>query len=387
MTAVPERSHLRLLQLAALTSTCDRFAIAPLLVVIAADLDVTLAAAAGVASGYFLAYGLMQPVWGVVSDRLGRVRVMRLALLAAVAAGVGSALAPDLLTLGITRVLAGGSFAALFPTSLVYVGDSWPVEGRQRPLSDVLAASSVGVAAATAGAGVLADLAGWRVVPALTAAGGAALWFALARLPEPVRETSTGRPLRSAAAVLRHRPARAVLALAFVEGAVVLAPLTYTAVAVQSLGASATVAGFVAAAFGVGAVVWSRWVRALVGRVGSAGLAGIGGAFLVVGWALVAVALTPVTVAVAAFAVGGSWAFLHSTLQTWITEVVPGERATAVALFASALFLGSAAGTALAAPLADAGAFPTLFRVALAAAVPLAVAAALARRRHGRARR
>ena len=59
-----ERSRLRLLQLSALTSTCDRFAIAPLLVVIGLDLGESLAAVAAVASGYYLAYGLMQVVWG-----------------------------------------------------------------------------------------------------------------------------------------------------------------------------------------------------------------------------------------------------------------------------------------------------------------------------------
>ena len=94
---VGERGRLRLLQLAALTSTCDRFAIAPLLVVIGLDMDAPLSAVAGVASAYFLAYGLMQPVWGMISDRIGRVRVMRLSLLGAAVAGVGSVLAPNLL--------------------------------------------------------------------------------------------------------------------------------------------------------------------------------------------------------------------------------------------------------------------------------------------------
>jgi predicted MFS family arabinose efflux permease len=381
---VSERARLRLLQLAALTSTCDRFAIAPLLVVIGFDLDAPLTAVAAVASAYFLAYGLMQPVWGVISDRIGRVRVMRISLLGAVVAGAGSALAPDLLVLGITRMVAGGCFAALIPASLVYVGDSWPAAVRQRPLSDVLAASSLGVAAATAGAGLLADLVGWRTVPALTAAAAAGLWFALAWLPEPDRELGENRPLRSVARVLSRRWAWAVLVLAFVEGIVVLGVLTYAAPAVQALGSSATVAGAVAAGYGLGAVLWAQAVRRLVGRVGPAGLATIGGAFLVSGWAVPAVAVTLPTVAVAAFLVGGSWAFLHSTLQHWTTEVVPEERATAVGLFAAALFLGSAAGTALAAPLAEAGEFALLFRIALAVALPLALVAALARAWYGR---
>lgn len=382
--AAPVDRRLRLLQLAALTSTCDRFAIAPLLVVISRDLGVPLGAVAVVASVYFLTYGLMQPVWGMVSDRVGRVRVMRLALVGAALGGLGSALAPDLLTLGITRAVAGGSFAALIPATLVYVGDAWPAATRQRPLSDVLAASSLGTASATAGAGLLADLVGWRAVPAATGAAAVLLWWALAKLPEPDRAPVTGTPWHSLAGVLRSRWALAVLALVLVEGAVVLGVLTYLAPAVQALGSSATVAGLVAAAYGAGALVWSRLVRRLVGRVPAAGLAGIGGGFLVAAWAVPAVEVTIATVAVAGLLVGGAWAFLHSTLQTWITEVVPHERATAVALFAALLFLGSGGGTVVAAPLAESGAFGTLFLLGAAVALPVAVFAAIGRGAYAR---
>jgi predicted MFS family arabinose efflux permease len=372
-----------LLQLAALTSTVDRFAIAPLLVVIGLDMKAPLSAVAGVASAYFLAYGLMQPVWGMISDRIGRVRVMRLSLLGAALAGVGSVLAPNLLVLGLTRTVAGGCFAALIPSTLVYVGDMWPAAVRQRPLSDVLAASSLGIAVATAGAGLLADLIHWRAVPAVTGVAAALLWIALARLPEPDRQPSTGNPLHSVARVLRNRWALVVFVLVFVEGIAVLGVLTYLAPAVQSLGSSAALAGLVAASFGVGALAWSRLVRSLVGRSSAGGLATIGGALLVAGWAVPAVAVNIATVTIAGLLLGGSWAFLHTTLQSWATEVVPTERATAVALFAALLFLGSSAGTAAVGPLADSGAFGTAFRLALVVAVPLALAAAVARTRYG----
>ncbi len=382
-----QRGRLRLLQFAALTSNGDRFALAPLLVLIGLDLGASLAAVAAVASGYFLAYGLMQPVWGMVSDRIGRVRVMRLALLGAAAAGLGSALAPNLAVLGLTRVLAGASFAAIIPTTLVYVGDMWPAPVRQRPLSDLLTASSLGIATATAGAGVLADLVGWRAVPALTGVVAAVLWVALARLPEPDRLPASGNPLRSVGRVLSSRWALVVFGLVFVEGAVVLGVLTYLPAAVQGLGYPAAVAGLVAASFGFGALAWSRVVRALVGRLSPPAIAAVGGALLVAGWAVPAVAVTLPTVAVAGVLVGGAWAFLHTTLQSWTTEVVPTERATAVGLFAGMLFLGSAAGTAAAGVPAAAGAFGLVFLVALLIAVPLAVAAAVARRAYARTSR
>ncbi|MGI5130831.1 MFS transporter [Pseudonocardia sp. CA-107938] len=377
-----ERGRLRLLQLSTFTSNCDRFAIAPLLVAISLDLRVPLVAAAAVASGYFLAYGLMQPVWGIVSDRIGRVRVMRVALLGAALSGVVSVVAPNIVVLGVSRVLAGAFFAAIVPSTLVYVGDVWPVETRQQPVSEILTASALGIALATVGSGVLADLVGWRAVPAVTGAVAAGLWVALARLPEPEREAVTGTPVRSIGRVLRSRWGLLVLLVVMVEGSVVLGVLTYLAPAVQSLGFSAGVAGLVAATFGVGALGCSRVVRALVPRIPPAGMAAIGGSCLVVAWLLPVLVVSGPTLALAGLLVGASWAFLHTTLQTWATEMVPGERATSVALFAACLFLGSALGAAGAAPLAEAGRYPAQFAASALVAVPVAITATVGRRRY-----
>src|SRR5215213_8716556 len=140
---------LRLLQLAAFFSSFDRFAVAPMLVTIAASLGTSLAGVAATASLYYLLYGVMQPVWGMLSDRLGRVRVMRLTLFGAVFAGVISALAPNLAVLAAARALAGGLFAAVIPAALVYVGDTVGIDSRQKALADLMAASAVGTALAT----------------------------------------------------------------------------------------------------------------------------------------------------------------------------------------------------------------------------------------------
>ena len=46
---------------------------------------------------------------------------------------------------------------------------------------------------------------------------------------------------------------------------------------------------------------------------------------------------------------------MHSSLQTWATEVLPAARATVVSLFAGSLFVGSALAAVLVADLAEAG--------------------------------
>jgi hypothetical protein len=120
-----------------------------MLLTIAASLGASLTEVAAMASLYYLLYGLMQPVWGMASDRLGRVRVMRLTLFGAAVAGLLSASAPNLAVLVATRALAGGFFAAVIPASLVYIGDTVGMGSRQKALADLMAASAVGTAMAT----------------------------------------------------------------------------------------------------------------------------------------------------------------------------------------------------------------------------------------------
>jgi MFS family permease len=127
------KGRLRLLQATAFRSTFDRFTIPPMLVTIVADLQVSLAEVSATASLHFLLYGLMQPVWGMLSDRLGRVRMMRLEVLGVLVPGLLSALTPNLMVLVAARVITNGLFAAVIPASLVYIGDMVPMRRAARP--------------------------------------------------------------------------------------------------------------------------------------------------------------------------------------------------------------------------------------------------------------
>lgn len=123
----------------------------PLLLAIARDLNTPLASVVTAAGGYFLAYGLMQPVWGIVSDRLGLVRTMRLALLLAGMCSLVSALSTGPLLLTIVRALAGGCFAATYPARSIYLGDTVPYKDRQSQIARPIVGIAVGTAAASLG--------------------------------------------------------------------------------------------------------------------------------------------------------------------------------------------------------------------------------------------
>ena len=382
----PKGSHggLPLLQLAAFFSSFDRFAVAPMLVTIAASLGASLSEVAATASLYYLLYGVMQPVWGMLSDRVGRVRVMRLTLFGATLAGVISALAPNLGVLVATRALVGGLFAAVIPAALVYVGDTVGMDSRQKALADLMAASAVGTALATALGGLAAYLDAWRIAFAVPALAGGVLALLLRRLPEPegfALEEREG-PLVQIGRVLARPWAVAVVVIAAVEGAVILGFLTFLAPSLESDGFSPAVAGLAVGLYGLAVLGWTRAVKLVSDRLGPAALILIGGGLLALGYASGALGQSLASVGIAAVLVGGGFAFMHSTLQTWATEVVPQARATVISLFAAALFVGSGVATTVAAPLAEAGSFGLLFATAAVVAVPLGLFAALARWRY-----
>ena len=378
------RSGLRLLQLAAFFSSFDRFAVAPMLVTIAASLEASLSEVAATASLYYLFYGLMQPVWGMLSDRLGRVRVIRLTLLGAAVAGILSAAAPTLAVLIATRALAGGLFSAVIPASLVYVGDTVGMDSRQKALADLMAASAVGTALATVLGGLAAYLDAWRLAFAAPALAGVVLVLLLTRLPEPKGFAAAYRegPLVQLGRVLRRPWAVVVVGIALVEGALILGGLTFLAPSLESSGFSPAVAGLAVGLYGLAVLGWSRAVKLLANRLGASALILMGGGMLALGYAAGAMEQSLASVSAAAIFVGGGFAFMHSTLQTWATEVVAEARATVISLFAAALFVGSGVAAMAAAPLAEAGSFELLFALAALVAVPLGLFAALARRRY-----
>lgn len=360
----------------------DRFAVAPMLIPIAVSFHASLTSASGAASLYYLAYGLMPPVYGILSDRFGRVRVIRAALVGTALADLFSALSPTLSVLLIARFVTGGIACGVFPTTLVYLGDRFPFPVRQPAVAKVLVWVALGTAGGTIGGGVIAHLFGWRVffvVPAVIAVVAA---IGLGRLPESLIARSTENPIRQIASVLRHGSALFLLGLAVLDGAVMFGFVTYLAPALEASGSSPAIAGAVVASYGLSVLICTR-AFGRVARHAPAGLILAGGALmLTVGFLIAATTQTVATILVASLLAGGAYAFMQSTFQTWATDIVPEARGTAISLFATAIFAGAALATAAAAGLASAHAYRALFLVAAVITVPVLVLGSVARWRY-----
>jgi MFS family permease len=369
----------RLLYAGPLVTMLDRFAIGPLLIPIALEFRASLQSVTVAATAYLLLYGAMQPVFGLLSDRLGRVRVMRGALFGASLAGLASAFAPNLPALIAARGLTGALICGVFPTAIVYIGDSFPFRVRQQALADLLASVAIGTSLATLGAGLFAHFWTWRlafVLPAVLALG---LGFAFRWLPEPAGRQPGLGPAGQLGRVLREPWAVFLIAISLVEGAAMLGFLTFLAPALEAGGQNAAAAGLATAAYGLAALGFTRVVRRVAATVRAFWLILAGGGLLVGCYGLAAVSQQITAIVAASVLAGGAYAVMHSTFQTWATEVVPGARGTAAALFATGAFAGAGLGTLVVSGLAGEHRFAALFIAAAVVTVPVVGIGAAAR--------
>ncbi|HEX8122844.1 MAG TPA: MFS transporter [Solirubrobacteraceae bacterium] len=370
------------LRAASFLSSFDRFTIPPLIVPIHRDFGISLGHAAVLASAYFVTYGVSQPLWGALSDRVGRAAVLRFAVLAGGLASVVATVAPGFAVLLVARTLAGLFFAAVVPTAITYLGDTVADARRQHALVLLMASATSGLAIATVASGVAAEVVGWRAAFGASAVVSVVVTVVLWRLPEPAVDRGSGSLAARVRSVLAQRWVLVVVGLAFLEGSVIFGSLTFVAASLQQDGVSASLAGSAAAGFGLANLLCTPLVTRAITRVSSPRLIGGGAAMAAAGLTLAAVGSTVATAVVATLALGAGFGFLHSTLQLWATQVHPEARALSVSLFASAIFVGGAAASAAAAPLADADRFALIFALSAVLAGVLAVAGATLRARY-----
>jgi predicted MFS family arabinose efflux permease len=379
---VSQLSHSRVrpvLAAAPVISYADRFGFLPILAAAAAGLRVPVHVIGTAVTVYFLLYGLAQPVIGRLSDRYGRVVVLRWALGILALADLAAGLAPGPAVLIAARAVAGAASGALLPTALVYLGDAVEFRFRQRAVSRVLAAAALGAGVAMAAAGLLARWWSWRLPLFVVAGLAPAVLIGLRRLPEPEMVAGPSAIRR----LLRCHPALlALFVFALFEGAAMLGFFTFFAPALEAHGASSTAAGVVVGVYGLATAAGSWLIGRLPARLVPRLPLIAGGAAMVAGYLVAATAQTAVTILAASVLLGLAFSLFHSAFQTWATQLVPPARGLVTSVFASCVFTGAAAGSAWAGGLAARHAFGTLFATAAILAAAVSVVGIIARLRY-----
>ncbi len=345
-----------------------------------------------VVAAYAVSHGSIQLVIGPIGDRFGKYRTVAVmcALATVLVALCGTV--QSLPALAIARFASGAAAGWIVPTSMAYVGDVTPYERRQPILGRYLSGQIFGQLFGQAAGGVLGDWLGWRnvffVLAGMFALATAGLLFELLTNPRThsVSRADDGARgfIADYVAVFSNPWARFVILTVFIEAAVGWGAFAYVGADLHlRFGLSFTAVGLIVGTFGIGGLLYAGSVQQLVDLFGQAGLAIFGGVLLAIAYAVLAIGAAWWLAPFAVTAIGLGFYALHNTLQTNATQMTPQARATGVAIFSSAIYLGQVVGVAAGALVFDRFSAVPLFLVTAAALPALAFWFARELRRRG----
>lgn len=312
-------------------------------------------------ASFSLAQFVAAPLWGRLSDRVGRRPVLLVSTAGAVLSYLVLAWAPSLLVLFLARILAGitaGNIAA----AQAYIADVTPESGRARGMGLIGAAFGIGFILGPAIGGLLAgaDPAAPDVVaPALAAAGlaGTAFLGVLFLLPESLtperraRNRAVARPGRLAAA----RAALAETALAPLIGLGFALVFVFAGMesvfalwSIDTLGWGPAQNGYLFAFLGLAsALVQGLAIGGLIRRFGETRLTACGLLLMALGLAGIAASASvpPLVAAAAAIAIG--YALANPSLTSLVSRAAgDGAQGTVLGVYQSASSLARVFGPA-----------------------------------------
>ncbi len=371
MNAAAPQVSIALIAMAGFASGAGMRIMDPLLPLIGQDFGVPTASVSILIAAFMITYGGGQIGTGPAGDRFGKLRVAAVALVLFGVFTIGAEFSGSLTQLAVLRALGGLVAGAVIPLLMAHIGDSVPYQDRQAVLGQFLIGNVMAQMLASPISGILGEYLGWRAAflvfgcftvaigLLLAAKLGSAMWRAA---PQGAR----GSGLRLYAKMFRQPSVRLLMIAAFLDGALLFGGAFpfIASFLIEDFHLSPSLAGLIVASFGLGAFLYTRIARRLVGRLGEKGLLLWGGVGLGVGLLLVAGAPNWQVIAASQIVTGFLFYSFHGVLQARATESLPEARATAVSAFAMCLFAGQTTGALVFAAIMAAAGYRVAFALA-----------------------
>lgn len=336
----------------------ELFLISPLLPTIADDFGTSIPATALVVTAYGLTYAAASPILGALAEHVARRRVILLGVAVMVVGEILCALAPNLPLMVVARMVGGMGGALMGPAIWAFLAETAVPHERGRAISRGAAAYAGGQIVGVPLGTLVAASFDWRWAFAGVALVLAAVGASIAiRLREPDRVVV--RPARAATALASSfrlwtlRTFRLIMLGNLCAQAARLGTYAFAGALFSTrFGLSTETLGLVGALVGIGSFTGSLLAGPLVDRWRAAGRRE---PVLCIGWGgLLAAALALAVLAptswvsivgfMLAFAAGSAF---FSTGQVFLTTELAERRSAAVSWNNSAMYIGTAVGTAV----------------------------------------
>lgn len=330
----------------------DLYITQPLLPMLSRIFHASETATAATVSAATLGVALSAPIFGALTERLARKRVIVASLIGVAAPTLLAATSTSLNQLIVWRFLQGVTLPGIFAVVVTYIGEEWPPERVALIMSFYVSGTALGGLTGRLVSGIVADFFNWRmsflVLGGVSIFGAAAVaaWLPHGRQRATHPQTADGGVgrLAQAAQLFRVRPLAATFAIGFsvlfsLVG--IFTWITYHLSAPPFLLSTAALSElFLVYAVGLAATPAAGY---LITRVGLR--AGVGGA---IGCSAVGVLLTlapSLAVILLGLAMLATGVFVAQTAtQSHLRVAAPaGARVTAAGLYVTCYYLGGTA--------------------------------------------
>jgi predicted MFS family arabinose efflux permease len=325
----------------------DAYVMAGLLPRVSNDLDISASSAGQMVTVFTLCYALGGPVFATLLAKRSVKVLLGVALGVFTIGNALTALAPTLPVLLIARAVAGIGAGAYSPIAAATAAGLTTPERRGRALATVMGGLSIGTVVGVPAGMLLASHIGWRGTLWLITALGLVALIGIVRLPRI--EVSPPPPLGRRVRALASGRVAGIVSVSLLGG-------------IASLGLYTYLAEFVLDAAHTDQTVWAMWAWGAGGIIGSLLIGRIVDRtkrpFAAVSWILVLVVAGQFALPAAAHAAealtvvplviwgAAAWA-LQVPQQHQLIAAQPEQATVAVSLNSSAVYLGSAIGSAL----------------------------------------
>lgn len=337
-----------LLGLMAFLANGDNYAAAPLLLNIAKDLNLSVETAAISVTAYMLSFGAFTLIFGPLSDRFGKAKVINIAAIGTAIFSILGGFAFNLTSLVFFRAVNGAFGAGIFPVTMALVGQSFDDSNRHKALGKVMGMMFLGAATATIVGGVLAYFGSWRLVYIVYGVGELILALLMLKLLE--KDAPVVKKLNFVSAykepLTNYKFMRLVLTI-FLVGFSVFGTFTYSGKLLQGItGYSVLGVGLILSLFGIGTVLGGRLAPKIKQKTGSSYfmIAGVIGFLAVL---TLSISSNIYILSAGLFLFGLAFIFFQSALVATAQGMLPRMKGTAMSMASFNMFVGGAVGTSL----------------------------------------
>ena len=221
-------SLILILGIAGFISAADNWIVSPVLPAIATGFGVSVAVAGIIFTSYMIPYGFMQPVYGFISDKHGKIRVLQMIVLGLALGTFACALSSSLWVLCICRAFTGFFAAGIVALSLAWIGDNVPESQRQTCVGKFMGIVFLGQGMSVGIGGFIANYASWRVAFILFGLAAVTSELFLQKIPENFTPTKHQRNFfKEVKDVCLTSKGKIIFPLAFLTGFLLIGLYSY----------------------------------------------------------------------------------------------------------------------------------------------------------------